>query len=185
MQTIFRHGLLSGAIVAFAGRPGPLGPAARESCAELGAEVIACDVEPHDEESVARWAEGIGAPHVLVIDGSGEEGGEHRVPAADAAWAAARALANRCFIPEQRGGKIVLLAPPPGGAAAAAARAALENMARELSIEWARYGITLTAIAPGAETSPAEVGALVAYLASPAGDYYSGCLFELGAAAPG
>jgi hypothetical protein len=33
---------------------------------------------------------------------------------------------------------------------------------------------------PGNETSSAEVAELVAFLASPAGEYYSGCAFELG-----
>jgi citronellol/citronellal dehydrogenase len=80
------------------------------------------------------------------------------------------------------GGKLVLLAPAPGaGSHAAAARAALENMARTLSIEWARHAIRTTAIAPAEATAPAEVAALVAYLASPAGDYFSGCVFALGA----
>ena len=49
----------------------------------------------------------------------------------------------------------------PGGARGAthadAARAGLENLARTLSIEWARYAITLVAIAPGRAT-PAQRG---------------------------
>ena len=77
---------------------------------------------------------------------------------------------------------IVLIAPPPGVAHAVAARAGLENMARTLSIEWARRGIRPVAIAPGRTTSPAEIAELVAFLASPAGAYYSGCRFDLGAA---
>jgi len=60
-------------------------------------------------------------------------------------------------------------------------RSALENLARTLSVEWARHAITVTAIAPGAATSDEEVAGLVAFLLSPAGDYYSGCRFELGA----
>ena len=64
---------------------------------------------------------------------------------------------------------------------AEAARAALENLARTLSAEWARYGITVTAIAPGRSTTDDEVASLVAFLTSVAGDYYSGCRFELGA----
>ena len=60
-----------------------------------------------------------------------------------------------------------------------AARAGLENLARTLSIEWARYGITTVAIAPGEKTAASEVAALIAYLASPAGAYFSGCLLDL------
>ena len=59
-----------------------------------------------------------------------------------------------------------------------AACAGLENLARTLSIEWARHGITPVTIAPGA-SAMGEAAALVAYLASPAGAYFSGCLLDL------
>ncbi len=75
---------------------------------------------------------------------------------------------------------IVLIAPPPGDAHAEAARSGLENMARTLSIEWARRGIRPVTIAPGEATSGAEIAELAAFLASPAGAYYSGCRFDLG-----
>ncbi len=69
-------------------------------------------------------------------------------------WAAVRAVANAAMIPGERGGKITFVAPASseGDAFAAALRAALENMARTLSIEWARYGIRPVTILPG----PAE-----------------------------
>jgi len=73
-------------------------------------------------------------------------------------------------------GKLVLIAPPAG----APARAALENLARTLSIEWARFGIRTTCLTPGPATSDAQVADLVAYLLSPAGDYFSGCRLDLG-----
>ena len=63
-----------------------------------------------------------------------------------------------------------------------AARAGLENLARTLSIEWARHGIRTAALQPGRETDPDEVAELTAFLASRAGDYYSGCRFALGEA---
>ncbi|HWM12473.1 MAG TPA: hypothetical protein VNO82_24140 [Solirubrobacteraceae bacterium] len=75
---------------------------------------------------------------------------------------------------------IVLLAPRPGDAHAEAARAGLENMARTLSIEWARLGIRPVAVHPGPATPAGEVAELAAYLASPAGAYFSGCRFDLG-----
>jgi hypothetical protein len=109
-------------------------------------------------------------PDVLVFEGTAE------VPAVlDAAWDAIRAALRDDQL-------IVLIAPPPGDAHAEAARAGLENMARTLSIEWARRGIRPVAITPGTTTSPAEIAELVAFLASPAGAYYSGCRFDLGAA---
>jgi NAD(P)-dependent dehydrogenase (short-subunit alcohol dehydrogenase family) len=74
----------------------------------------------------------------------------------------------------------VYLAPSPAaGPQADAARAGLENLGRTLSTEWARYGITLVTIAPGETTATGEVAALCAYLASPAGAYFSGCLLDL------
>ena len=64
------------------------------------------------------------------------------------------AVATRAMIPDARGGKIVnvTLSPHhglPGMAHSSAARAAVENLTRVLSIEWARFGIRLTAMAPG------------------------------------
>ena len=109
-------------------------------------------------------------PDVLVFEGTAE------VPAVlDEAWDAIRVALRDDQL-------IVLIAPPPGDAHAEAARAGLENMARTLSIEWARRGIRPVAITPGTTTSPAEIAELVAFLASPAGAYYSGCRFDLGAA---
>ena len=58
---------------------------------------------------------------------------------------------------------------------------ALENLARTLSVEWARYGVSTVTIAPGARTTDEELSELVCFLVSHAGEYYSGCMFELGA----
>ena len=89
----------------------------------------------------------------------------------DGAWDAIRAH----MLPPRQG-LIVLIAPPRGDAHHAAARAGLENLARTLSIEWARHGIRPVAILPGAPEATAE---LVAFLASRAGSYYAGCAFSL------
>ena len=125
---------------------------------------------PVADRLVELGAEPSGSPDVLVFEGSAQ------VPATlDEAWDAIRAGLRDDQL-------IVLIAPPPGDAHAEAARAGLENMARTLSIEWARRGIRPVAIAPGRATSPAEIAELVAFLASPAGAYYSGCRFDLGAA---
>ena len=40
--------------------------------------------------------------------------------------------------------------------------------------------ITPTTILPGPRATDEDVAQLVAFLASPAGDYYSGCRFEMG-----
>jgi NAD(P)-dependent dehydrogenase (short-subunit alcohol dehydrogenase family) len=105
----------------------------------------------------------------------------------DGSWNATRAVVNNAFLqaPEPRG-RVVFLAPAPdAGEYAAAAAAGLENLARTLSIEWARYAITTVTVAPGVDTAAGEVATLVAYLASPAGAYFSGCLLDLRGAAAG
>ena len=91
-----------------------------------------------------------------------------------------RALATAALIPAGAG-KVVLIGPrPDAGPFAAAARAALENLARTLSVEWARYGVGAVAIAPGAQTTDDDLAELVCFLVSPAGEYFTGCVFELG-----
>jgi NAD(P)-dependent dehydrogenase (short-subunit alcohol dehydrogenase family) len=114
-------------------------------------------------------------------DAFGDGGREGLATASAQAWTTIRELAAETMIPAQRPGKVVLIAPrPDAGAFAQASRAALENLARTLSVEWARYGITATAITPGAATTDEQLGELVCFLVSPAGDYFSGCRFSLG-----
>jgi hypothetical protein len=80
--------------------------------------------------------------------------------------------------------RVVYLAPAPNaGEHAPAARAGLENLARTLSVEWARHAINVVTIAPGVHTAAEEVAAITAYLASPAGNYFTGCLLDLGGSA--
>jgi hypothetical protein len=181
---VFRSGLLEGQVVAVLAA-GELGAAAAGALEERGAAVTRLE-HPTGEDTVAA---ALPAPlHTLVIDAAGlfaAAPAEELAPlraATDTAWIAARAAGNTVLIPGG-GGKIVVLAPRPGaGPHAEAARAALENFARTLSIEWARHDIRITTIHPGAGTSEGDLAALVTYLASPAGDYFSGCLFSLGEA---
>jgi NAD(P)-dependent dehydrogenase (short-subunit alcohol dehydrogenase family) len=109
------------------------------------------------------------------------DGGQAELGAAlEAAWVATRGVAAGALIPAGAG-KVLLIAPRAAGAAfASAARAALENLARTLSVEWARYGVTAVAIAPGAATTDDDLAELVCFLVSVAGDYFSGCAFDLG-----
>ncbi len=150
MTEVLRPGVLAGVRVAGAG--GAVAARARA----LGADLVAD-----------------GEIDVLVWDGTGLGGRA----ALDGAWDAIQPAVEG---PLAGGGLIVLLAPAPGDAHAEAARAGLENMARTLSIEWARLGIRPVAVLPGVATDGSEVAELVAFLASPAGAYYSGCRFELG-----
>jgi hypothetical protein len=182
---LYRSGLLEGQAVVLAAGAGASGEAAAETCARLGADVHRLDADPLDEEATAAAVGRLERAHLLVDDTAARfaEGGLRA--AADGAWIAARSVATSAMIEAEGGGKLVFVAPAPGaGEHAEATRAALENLARTTSIEWARYAIRTAAIAPGDGTSPDEVAGLIAYLASPAGDYYSGCRFSLGEAVP-
>lgn len=148
----------------------------------LGATVHDLDAAL-DEEGAHAWAGDVAPLHALVFDAAptfAEGGQAHLGAALEAAWVATRGVATGALIPAGTG-KVVLVAPRPAGASfAGAARAALENLARTLSVEWARYGVTAVAIAPGARTTDDELAELVCFLVSVAGDYFSGCAFELG-----
>jgi citronellol/citronellal dehydrogenase len=181
VQGVLREGLLEGRRIALAG-------AAREplraALAGLGAETLPFAPDLADEAATEAAAAELGEVHALVVDGPelfAAADGEIAPlrAAADGAWAAIRAVANAAWIGRERPGKVILVAPSPGaGPHAEAARAAYENLARTLSIEWSRYGITITAITPDA-TSVDDVATLVAYVVSPAGDYFSGTRLDL------
>ncbi len=119
-------------------------------------------------------------------------------------WLMSHAAATKAFIPQRSGKILSVTLSPhngmPGMVHSGAARAAVENMMRTLAVEWARFGITTCALAAGhfatetlltkypqaivdnvARSIPLgrtgraeEMAWLVAYLASPAGDFYSG-----------
>ena len=172
---ILREGVLAGTQIVVAGT-GKLGAAVRERAAALGAAVTSREVDPAGEEVAFG-----GSADVLVFDGS-DTGGMQA--ALDGAWLTVRPVARAAMI-DHGGGLVVLVAPRPGSPEAEAARAGLENMARTLSVEWARFAVRPVAILPGDATGPAEVAELAAFLASPAGGYYSGCAFTLGAVGSG
>lgn len=173
---LFRADLLQDRVIALAGSAEP---GVRSGLERLGATVEMLE-DGLDESAAEAWATRRAPLHALVCDARGAFDADGLEAAMDYTWSAVRAIAVGALIP-QTGGKIVLVAPAPGvGPHDQAARAALENLARTLSVEWARHGITVTAVAPGARTSEAELAELVCFLASPAGDYFSGCRFEFG-----
>ena len=183
---------------------------------------ILCDIREEDqvlalvEEVVARF----GRVDLLVNNA----GGQFLAPAeaitpkgfrtvmrlnVEGTWLVTHTVATRAMIPAGRGKVVSVTLSPhnglPGMAHSSAARAAVENLMRALSVEWARYGIALNAIAAGhfgtdalltkypkqivdslAASIPAgrlgdpnEIAWLVAYLASPAGDFVSGAVLTV------
>jgi NAD(P)-dependent dehydrogenase (short-subunit alcohol dehydrogenase family) len=186
-------------------------------------EAVPCDIR--EEGDVNALVDGVLQRHGRIDLLVNNAGGQFLTPAEDitpkgfqtvirlnveGTWLMTHAVATKAMIPEGRGGKIVnvTLSPHhglPGMAHSSAARAAVENLTRVLSIEWARFGIKLTALAAGhfatdtlrtkypkpvvegvAGTVPLgrlgteeEFAWLVAYLASPAGDYFSGAVLTI------
>ena len=180
---LFRSGLLEGQAIVLAAGAAAYGDAAADACAELGADVRLLGADPLDEEATVAAVGRLERVDVLVDDAAARFATGGLRAAADGAWIAARAAATAALIDAADGGKVVFIAPPPAaGDHAEATRAALENLARTTSIEWARYAIRPVALLPGEATEPEEVAELAAFLASPAGDYYSGCAFRLGEA---
>jgi citronellol/citronellal dehydrogenase len=186
-------------------------------------EARACDIR--DEDEVDALVDGVMERHGRIDLLVNNAGGQFLTPAEDitpkgfrtvirlnveGTWLMTHAVATRAMIPESRGGKIVnvTLSPHnglPGMAHSSAARAAVENLTRVLSIEWARFGIRVTALAAGhfatdtlmtkypkqvvdgvAGTVPLqrlgteeEFAWMVACVASPAGDYLSGAVLTI------
>ncbi len=183
--------------------------------------VLECDIR--EEDQAISLVDGILERHGRIDTLVNNAGGQFMSPAEDitpkgfravvrlnleGTWLMTHAVATRAMIPAG-GGRIVnvTLSPHhglPGMAHSAAARAGVENMTRTLSVEWARFGIRLVAVAAGhfdtevlgkypepvreglATTvplgrlgEPEEHAWLIAYLASPAGDYHSGAVITV------
>src|SRR5512132_708065 len=126
----------------------------------------------------------------------------HRL-AVDAVWDLTRTVATRSMIPNRDGVVVFIGFSPRRGMAdmahAAAARAAIENLAGSLALEWSQHGIRAVCVALGniategldgygpervAEWErevplgrlgmPEEAAALIAFLTSPGGAYVTG-----------
>jgi NAD(P)-dependent dehydrogenase (short-subunit alcohol dehydrogenase family) len=190
MLDVLRPGVLEGLTVCVVGD----GAGERERAGALGARVVTVDGDLGDEDAVGLAVGALGHIDVLVVDAASEYadagGGMPGLRrAVDDGWNVVRAVVNAGWIKDDEddapvsGGKVIFLAPvADAGEHANAVGAALENAARTLSVEWARFGIRITAIRPRAGSALDERAELVAFLASPAGDYFTGCSFYPGAA---
>jgi citronellol/citronellal dehydrogenase len=205
----------TGAKVAICGRrPEPL-----ESVqAELGDDCLVVPTDVREPEQVAALVEQalerFGRIDVLVNNAGGQflapaeeislKGWRavHRL-AVDAVWDVTRTVAERSMIPNKDGVVVFIGFSPRRGMAemahAAAARAAVENLAGSLALEWSEHGIRTLCVALGniategldgygpdrvAEWerevplgrlgTPEEAAALIAFLASPGGAYVTG-----------
>ena len=167
IATLLRPDALDGRAVAADG-------ALAAACAAAGATIV---------------APGGGRIDTLVVDAGrpfGDGGLAGLRAALDGAWSTVHEVATGQWLGEdgdagaRAGGKLVLVAPRgDAGEHARAAAAGLESLARTLAVEWSRHGVRATVVVPGARTTGDELGALVAFLASAGGEYFSGCRFEL------
>ncbi len=208
----------SGARVVVCGRRVELLDRVRSDLEAEGSECLAvqCDIrEPEQvENAVAATLERFGSIDVLVNNAGGQFSSPaeeislkgwravHRLNL-DGNWDLTSRVANEAMIPS-RGGLIVFVGFSPrrgipGFAHACATRAALENLASGLALEWSRFGIRSVCLSCGSieteglasygpdsleesrRTVPlgrlgtaAEVGDTVAFLASPGGAYITG-----------
>jgi citronellol/citronellal dehydrogenase len=208
----------SGAKVAICGRRTEPLAAVRERIEAAGGEchTVLTDVRDPDqvEAMVGDVLGRFGSIDILVNNA----GGQFTAPAAeispkgwravhnlnvDAVWSVTRSVAETAMIPARRGVVFFVGFAPrrgiPGFAHACAARAAVENLASTLALEWSRYGIRSIYLAVGSVASegleqygaehaarmagliplkrlgtPLDVALPIAFLASPAGAYVTG-----------
>ena len=208
----------TGARIAICGRrPEPLADTAR-AIEAAGGECLAVPTDVREPDQVAAMLDAVigrfERVDVLVNNAGGQFAASpedispkgwravHRLNV-DAVWDLTRSTAQRSMIPKRSGLVVFIGFSPRRGMPfmvhSAAARAALENLAGGLAIEWSRYGIRAVCVACGAIDTdgfraygrdwideatrtvplgrlgtPEEVASVIAFLASPGGRYITG-----------
>jgi citronellol/citronellal dehydrogenase len=223
-ETALELGRLGATVIGCGRRAEPLAETAAMIADAGGPESESVSMDIRDEEGVNGLIEGVLERHGRIDVLVNNAGGQFLSPAeaispkgfrtvidlnVQGTWLMTHAAATKAFIPQESGKVISVTLSPhngmPGMVHSGAARAAVENMMKTLSIEWARFGIKLCALAAGQFDTevlrtkyppqvaehvhrtvplqrigrPEEMAWLVAYLASPAGDFYSGCVITL------
>lgn len=208
-----------GADVVLAGRRREPLERTAEEIATLGGEVLTVISDIREPEQVTSMVnqcmDHFGHIDILVNNAGGQFAAPaeditakgwravHRL-AVDATWMVTREVAVRSMIPRQAGSIFFMAFSPrrgiPGMVHATSARAALENLASSLSLEWSQYGIRTVCIAPGTIDTeglqenytegqragwaqavplgrlgkPEDVSGLITFLASPVASYITG-----------
>ena len=221
--TVLELTALGATVIGCGRRAEPLEGMVDEVTARGGrAEFEALDIR--DEEAVDGFMDGVMERHGRIDVLVNNAGGQFLSPAeaitpkgfrtvidlnVQGTWQMTHAAATKAFIPQQGGKDISITVAAhrgfPGRGHPGGAGPAVENMMRTLSVEWARFGIRLVAVAIGqfdtetlrskypkaivdnvAGTVPLgrlgtedEMAWLAAYLASPAGDFFSGCVITV------
>nr|WP_231584659.1 SDR family oxidoreductase [Mycobacterium haemophilum] len=158
----------SGADIVIAGRRlEPLQKTAAEIAA-IGSRALALSIDIREDDQVASMVdqslEHFGRIDILVNNAGGQFAAPaeeitskgwravHRL-AVDGTWSVTREVAVRAMIPQHAGVVFFMAFSPrrgiPSMVHASSARAALENLASGLALEWSRYGIRSICIAPG------------------------------------
>jgi NAD(P)-dependent dehydrogenase (short-subunit alcohol dehydrogenase family) len=214
-RAVARELARTGAKVAICGRrPGPL----ENVQAELGDDCLAVPTDVREPEQVEALVDRTLARFGRIDTLVNNAGGQFLAPAeeislkgwravhrlaVDAVWDLTRLVAERSMIPNKEGAVVFIGFSPRRGMAgmahAAAARAAIENLAGSLALEWSEHGIRTVCVALGniategldgygpervAEWerevplgrlgTPEEAASLIAFLVSPGGGYVTG-----------
>jgi citronellol/citronellal dehydrogenase len=208
--------------VAICGRRAEPLEAVREQIVMAGGVCLAATCDVREPEQVIALVDRVlgegGRIDVLVNNAGGQFSANaedisvggfravHRL-AVEGAWSVTREVATRAFIPQRSGNVVFVGFSPrrgmPQAAHAASARAAVENLASGLALEWSRYGIRSNCVSLGTIATegleqygdvvgewvdtiplrrfgrPEEAASAIAFLVSDAASYITGTVLTV------